>query len=429
MMQNYRQIFRIFALVLLVTVVINVVEGGSVNKNDTTLAALSRLRRKLFSGSGYNRRHRPVEDPRNPTVITILFQFENIDSLDIEKRKLSSSAYVSLEWPDEFLKWDPRDYSGIEETVVEKYEVWTPTIRVTETNRGFWDIGFLNGQVTLNSKGIVSYSTGVSLSSSCPVDLRHFPHDTQVCTLKFKCNGYDSTQVKFIPSTETSGSRNLGFGLNPEWNVTVNEAKFDNRLTLKKHFDTFEVKVTLSRKNNIYTYFLNIPYFVALLLGFVSFLQPVNGLLRVIFSCASLAVLFCLLLVLCTQLGYHSVSVPLVVKDCSVYFCFIAVGSLLFPFILNFIMLNFVRSNIPPPRLICYMIKMTWIKRIFVLPEATEESKDTKCIIESSSQYSSSIKMTGSWECLGESLGEWRQVLQLIDRIILFLFVSMLLFL
>ena len=427
MMKNYRQVFCIFALVLFVIVVINVVEGSSVNNNNTTLAALTRLKRKLFSGSGYNRRQRPVEDPRNPTVITILFQLENIDSLNIEKRKLSSSAYISLEWPDEFLKWDPRDYKDIEEMTVEKYEVWTPKIKVTEINQGFWDIGLLNGQVTLNSKGIVSYSTEVSLSSSCPVDLRHFPHDTQVCTLKFKCNGYDSTQVKLIPSTETSGSSYLGFGLNPEWNVTVNEAKFDNRLTLKKHFDTFEVRVTLSRKNNIYIYLLNIPYFVALLLGFVSFLQPVNSLLRVIFSCASLAVLFCLLLVLCTQLGYHSVSVPLVVKDCSVYFCFIAVGSLLLPFILNFVILNFVRSSIPPPRLICYLINMTWIKRIFLLPEAIEESKDAKCIIESSSHYSSSTKVTDSWECFGESLGEWRQVLQLIDRIILFIFVVMLL--
>ncbi|CAG0890935.1 unnamed protein product [Darwinula stevensoni] len=70
----------------------------------------------------------PVEFPNSPLLVTFRLVLYRITELDERNQALVTSVEVVLRWKDAYLKWDTKDYGGIEQIMVPYASIWTPDI-------------------------------------------------------------------------------------------------------------------------------------------------------------------------------------------------------------------------------------------------------------------------------------------------------------
>ncbi|CAH8662442.1 unnamed protein product [Heterobilharzia americana] len=102
-------------------------------------------------------------------------------------------------WTDHILKWNPDNYSQIQEVRVPYKHIWTPDIvlynyadeRLKEMR---------DAMIIVQHTGDLTWIPPAIFKSSCKIDIKSFPFDEQTCHLKFGSWTYDGNKldVKFI---------------------------------------------------------------------------------------------------------------------------------------------------------------------------------------------------------------------------------------
>ncbi|XP_070570320.1 acetylcholine receptor subunit alpha-like isoform X2 [Ptychodera flava] len=155
----------------------------------------ARLIKAIFDERGYNAKIRPVRHRTTVTNVTMTLVLATIIDMDERNQALKSNMWVTLEWHDEFISWNPEDYGGIENFKVPSHDVWLPDV-VLYNNADDEYKNFLIKQVSiLYYDGAVLWATPVIFKSSCAVDVTYFPFDVQNCTMKFGPWQHDGTEV------------------------------------------------------------------------------------------------------------------------------------------------------------------------------------------------------------------------------------------
>lgn len=104
--------------------------------------------------------------------------------MDDVEQTLSYNLVTRYDWIDPFLTWDPAEYDGITQLVLEGYEevVWYPifeiwtTVEAPHAGMDFEGLTFL-----LFSNGVVTLMDERAVLSACPLNVEDFPFDSQSC--------------------------------------------------------------------------------------------------------------------------------------------------------------------------------------------------------------------------------------------------------
>ena len=269
-------------------------------------------------------------------------------------------------WVDEHLTWDPADFGGLDEVVMEIYEIWSPDIRSWDVQER-WSRSSGREPFSVNSKGLVSWWTRVVLKTFCTINLKDYPFDTQTCAMGFGCWSYDSTGVQLNADPSYPSVIYGPYQKNPEWIVLKSElSNMYNNITEKGTWHFLNLMLTLQRRNSIYKYSVFIPYFAACLFGILSFLEPIGSAKRMTFGIFSIAIFMSLLLLLANQLGSHSITVPYAVKCCGVSLAVVSTG-LCMSLLLRVLIVKLSSSNVSVPRVFTSILESMWIQRIFCM--------------------------------------------------------------
>lgn len=86
------------------------------------------MKTKLFKTNGYNTKIRPVADQADVSTVSVAFALVGINSFVDTDQKLTTTGFLTVEWTDELLMWDPLDYDNIQTILVPQNEVWKPDI-------------------------------------------------------------------------------------------------------------------------------------------------------------------------------------------------------------------------------------------------------------------------------------------------------------
>ena len=90
---------------------------------------------------------------------------------------------MKITWVDEFLHWHPDMFGGIEQIVVPAEKVWTPDLTVWNSVSPSWH-SLYNVRVVIKYDGTVTWVPPGLVETSCAVDMRKFPFDTQKCEIR-----------------------------------------------------------------------------------------------------------------------------------------------------------------------------------------------------------------------------------------------------
>ncbi|CAM4585344.1 unnamed protein product [Leuciscus chuanchicus] len=100
-------------------------------------------------------------------------------------------------WNDYKLRWNPKDFGGVEFIRVPSKKIWKPDIVLYNNAVGDFQVDDKT-KALLRYNGDVTWIPPAIFKSSCKIDVTYFPFDYQNCTMKFGSWTYDKAKIDLV---------------------------------------------------------------------------------------------------------------------------------------------------------------------------------------------------------------------------------------
>uniref|UniRef100_A0A3Q2SR21 Glycine receptor, alpha 4b n=1 Tax=Fundulus heteroclitus TaxID=8078 RepID=A0A3Q2SR21_FUNHE len=221
--------------------------------------------------SGYDARIRPnfKGPPVNVTCNIFINSFGSITETTMDYRL---NVFLRQQWNDPRLAYKeyPDDSLDLDPSMLDS--IWKPDLFfANEKGANFHEVTTDNKLLRIFQNGNVLYSIRLTLTLSCPMDLKNFPMDSQTCTMQLESFGYTMNDLIFewldVGAVQVADDLTL-----PQF--VLKEEKGLGYCT--KHYNTgkftcIEVKFYLERQMGYYLIQMYIPSLLTVILSWVSF--------------------------------------------------------------------------------------------------------------------------------------------------------------
>ncbi|XP_061608381.1 glycine receptor subunit alpha-4-like isoform X4 [Phyllopteryx taeniolatus] len=221
--------------------------------------------------SGYDARIRPnfKGPPVNVTCNIFINSFGSITETTMDYRL---NVFLRQQWNDPRLAYKeyPDDSLDLDPSMLDS--IWKPDLFfANEKGANFHDVTTDNTLLRIFQNGNVLYSIRLTLTLSCPMDLKNFPMDSQTCIMQLESFGYTMNDLIFewldVGAVQVADDLVLPqFVLKEEQGLGY----------CTKHYNTgkftcIEVKFHLERQMGYYLIQMYIPSLLTVILSWVSF--------------------------------------------------------------------------------------------------------------------------------------------------------------
>ncbi|XP_036950299.1 neuronal acetylcholine receptor subunit alpha-3 [Acanthopagrus latus] len=154
---------------------------------------------KLFSGifANYNQYIRPVENVTDPVIVQFEVSMSQLVKVDEVNQIMETNLWLRHIWNDYKLRWNPRDFGGVEFIRVPSSRIWKPDIVLYNNAVGDFQVDDKT-KALLRYNGDVTWIPPAIFKSSCKIDVTYFPFDYQNCTMKFGSWTYDKAKIDLV---------------------------------------------------------------------------------------------------------------------------------------------------------------------------------------------------------------------------------------
>ena len=236
-----------------------------VSARNPVYADSQRIFDKLFLDTNGNRNIRnynpeiiPRVDPKKPLDVDILLYTLELLKFEHETQALSMIFWLEMSWVDERLRWDPKDYGGIEFITVSPTTVWVPDMTLYNSADGaFHYSDDLSNQVHVDIayNGSLNWVPILPYTFSCPMQMRFFPFDYQTCKVKMGSWIHEADSLQFnLMKNETEKTY---FTPSNTWRLEK-EFAVDNNITYETGGTYQDVKFFFILSRNPTQYVINI---------------------------------------------------------------------------------------------------------------------------------------------------------------------------
>lgn len=272
--------------------------------------------------SNYNKLVRPVINVSDALQVKIKLKLSQLIDVNLKNQIMTTNLWVEQSWFDYKLKWDPKEYGGVEMLHVPSDHIWRPDIVLYNNADGNFEVT-LATKATLNYTGRVEWKPPAIYKSSCEIDVEYFPFDEQTCKMKFGSWTYDGFQVDLRHVDELKGSTVVDIGIDltefytsVEWDIlevpAVRNEKFYT--CCDEPYLDITFNITMRRKTLFYTVNLIIPCMGISFLTVLVFYLPSDSGEKVSLSISILLSLTVFFLLLAEIIPPTSLVVPLLGK-------------------------------------------------------------------------------------------------------------------
>ncbi|XP_053307597.1 gamma-aminobutyric acid receptor subunit delta [Spea bombifrons] len=145
---------------------------------------------------GYARNFRPgIGGP--PVTVAVDVEVTSIDHISEVNMEYTMTVYLRQSWRDERLSYNHTTKTlGFDSRFVEK--LWVPdTFIVNAKSAWFHDVTVENKLIRLQPDGVILYSSRITSTLSCDMDLTKYPMDEQECMLDLESYGYSAEDILY----------------------------------------------------------------------------------------------------------------------------------------------------------------------------------------------------------------------------------------
>ncbi|KAJ8269661.1 hypothetical protein COCON_G00122680 [Conger conger] len=221
--------------------------------------------------SGYDARIRPnfKGPPVNVSCNIFINSFGSIAETTMDYRV---NIFLRQQWNDPRLSYSeyPDDSLDLDPSMLDS--IWKPDLFfANEKGAHFHEVTTDNKLLRIFKNGNVLYSIRLTLTLSCPMDLKNFPMDVQTCIMQLESFGYTMNDLIF--EWQKKGPVQVAEGLTLPQFLLKDES--DLRYCTKHYntgkFTCIEVRFHLERQMGYYLIQMYIPSLLIVILSWVSF--------------------------------------------------------------------------------------------------------------------------------------------------------------
>ncbi|KAM6149288.1 neuronal acetylcholine receptor subunit alpha-6 [Erethizon dorsatum] len=247
---------------------------------------------------------------------------------------METNLWLRHIWNDYKLRWDPKEYDGIETLHVPADKIWKPDIVLYNNAVGDFQVESKT-KALLKYNGTITWTPPATFKSSCPMDITFFPFDHQNCSLKFGSWSYDKAEIDLLIIGSKVDMND--FWENSEWEIVdASGYKHDIKYNCCEEIYTdITYSFYIRRLPMFYTINLIIPcLFISFLTVFVFYL-PSNCGEKVTLCISVLLSLTVFLLVITETIPSTSLVIPLVGEYLLFTMIFVTLSIVVTVFVLN----------------------------------------------------------------------------------------------
>ncbi|KAK9542475.1 hypothetical protein VZT92_000335 [Zoarces viviparus] len=147
--------------------------------------------------SSYNQYIRPVENVTDPVMVQFEVSMSQLVKVDEVNQIMETNLWLRHIWNDYKLRWNPKDFGGVEFIRVPSSRIWKPDIVLYNNAVGDFQVDDKT-KALLRYNGDVTWIPPAIFKSSCKIDVTYFPFDYQNCTMKFGSWTYDKAKIDLV---------------------------------------------------------------------------------------------------------------------------------------------------------------------------------------------------------------------------------------
>ncbi|XP_063696455.1 glutamate-gated chloride channel isoform X4 [Culicoides brevitarsis] len=206
-----------------------------------------------------------------PTVVRVNMFLRSISKIDDYKMEYSVQLTFREQWTDERLKFD--DIGGRLKylTLTEANRVWMPDLFFSNEKEGhFHNIIMPNVYIRIFPYGSVLYSIRISLTLACPMNLKLYPLDRQICSLRMASYGWTTADLVFLwkEGDPVQVVKNLHL---PRFTLEKFLTDYCNSKTNTGEYSCLKVDLLFKREFSYYLIQIYIPCCMLVIVSWVSF--------------------------------------------------------------------------------------------------------------------------------------------------------------
>ncbi|XP_057312193.1 neuronal acetylcholine receptor subunit alpha-3-like isoform X2 [Hydractinia symbiolongicarpus] len=237
------------------------------------------LLRHLFCN--YSVHSRPVKHLTQPVHVNIQVNIVRLDSVSEKEQSMRTKLHISYQWKNLNLAWKRKDYNNVTEVIMPKSKLWTPPVQLlNEASRIHGEIlePKFEETVKLTYDGTCLLYFSQFFKSTCEIDVSKFPFDDQTCTIDFGSWSMDSTLLKL---TALNGSAiGKDYKQNGEWEMTKATLRdLEDKYEIQEKFHSIiRLELHIERKHFFFVMNLVVPCaLIACMIFLVFVLPPKSG--------------------------------------------------------------------------------------------------------------------------------------------------------
>ncbi|XP_061910493.1 gamma-aminobutyric acid receptor subunit delta [Entelurus aequoreus] len=145
---------------------------------------------------GYARNFRPgIGGP--PVNVSMAIEVASIDHISEANMEYTMTVFLRQSWHDDRLSYNHTNKTlGLDSRFVDK--LWLPdTFIVNAKSAWFHDVTVENKLIRLQPNGVILYSSRITSTVACDMDLTKYPMDEQECMFDLESYGYSSEDIVY----------------------------------------------------------------------------------------------------------------------------------------------------------------------------------------------------------------------------------------
>ncbi|XP_022320066.1 glycine receptor subunit alpha-3-like [Crassostrea virginica] len=208
--------------------------------------------------------------------------FDSINEVDMD---FTVSIMLHLSWVDaRFTTWTSGNDDILEFDSKRLDNIWTPDLFFPNEKSAFIHHVFMpNKMLRVYGGGKVSYTVRLSLTLSCPMDLRNYPFDKQICKIEMESFSYNEDNIILEWTADLANMSREPVEISD--NIEMNQFRVVEKRTLKAlnerrgagNHSLLQAEFHLVRDIGYYMVQMYIPSMLIVMLSWISFWLNVNA--------------------------------------------------------------------------------------------------------------------------------------------------------
>jgi nicotinic acetylcholine receptor, invertebrate len=145
----------------------------------------------------YNIYARPSLTHKQSTNVTMGLSLSQLIDVDEKNQIITTNCWLTMNWVDYKLTWNPTDYGNITEIRLPYDKIWKPDVILYNNADALASQSQISTQMMINKDGNVTWLSTAIFKSSCSLDVYKFPFDEQNCSLLFGNSNFNQINNYF----------------------------------------------------------------------------------------------------------------------------------------------------------------------------------------------------------------------------------------